>query len=102
MNHIKTTAIVAALALFLANCSTTSKFYTPAELNTSATVSLSDLNQGKELLLGKCGECHRTPAPRKHDAAGWTETLKAMQPKAKISDAETNLIFKYLTSEKNT
>lgn len=99
MNHIKTSAIVAALALFLANCSTTSKFYTPAEINTSASVSLAELNQGKELLMGKCGDCHRTPAPRKHDAAGWTETLKAMQPKAKISDAETNLIYKYLTSE---
>ncbi len=100
MNQIKITSIVLALTLFLANCSSTSRFYTPAEINTSATVSLADLNQGKALLMEKCGDCHRIPAPRKHDAAGWVETLKKMQVEAKISDEQRELIYKYLTSER--
>lgn len=49
--------------------------------------------------MEECGDCHRIPAPRKHDAAGWVETLKKMQVEAKISDEQRELIYKYLTSE---
>ncbi|MBP6516219.1 MAG: hypothetical protein KA242_04150 [Chitinophagales bacterium] len=90
-----------ALVLFLAQCSTTSKFYTPSDVNVSSTATLDELNQGRALLMEKCGQCHGIPAPRKHDAEGWKPTMASMQVKAQISDAQRELIYKYLTSEKN-
>jgi len=90
-----------ALVFFLAQCSTTSKFYTPSDVNVSSKATLEELNQGRALLMEKCGQCHGVPAPRKHDAEGWKPTMASMQVKAQISDAQRELIYKYLTSEKN-
>ncbi len=98
MKKIIVSALSLSMLLLLSQCSP--KFYEPSAANVSASASLEDLNKGKALLLDKCGSCHGPPSPKKHDSAGWNSTLDKMQPKAKISDAERALIFKYLNSEK--
>lgn len=98
MKKITTTVLGVSFILLLSQCAP--KFYTPSEANATATATLEELNKGKTLLMDKCGSCHATPSPRKHDSNGWVTTLDRMQPQAKISDNEKALIFKYLTSDK--
>jgi cytochrome c5 len=98
MKKITTSLLGLSFILILSQCAP--KLYTPSETNVSASANLEELNKGKTLLMEKCGDCHATPSPRKHDSNGWVTTLDRMQPQAKISDNEKALIFKYLTSDK--
>ena len=88
------------MIVFLTQCTTTSKISEPTADNIRAGYSLDEVLKGKQLFTAKCEQCHRLYSPSKHDDNGWTATLNRMQPKAKISDDEKSLIFKYLTSAK--
>lgn len=71
--------------------------YTPTE--SSATISVADLKQGRELYVNNCASCHQLYAPSKFTEKEWEANLNRMQPKAKITDAEKQLIYQYITSE---
>ncbi len=76
------------------------KLYIPSAKNASSDYPLADLEKGYSLYNSNCGSCHKLHLPQKHDESGWKETVKRMQPKAKISDADAELIFKYLIAYK--
>lgn len=106
MNIKKKNLFVLPLLIFLlSECASTSRFYTPGEVNVSAKATLTELNQGRAYLIDKCSQCHRAPAPKKRTAEEWVLTLDKMQNLAlvkniTITNEEKDLIYKYLTSEK--
>ena len=63
-----------------------------------------DSSQQKQLLEGRkyyikhCGGCHNLHLPQEYKAEQWNKILFKMQPRAKISDQEKDLILKYLAS----
>ena len=82
--------------LFLVLLACSSQLYIPAE--SSATVSFVDLKKGRELYVNNCASCHQLYTPNKFSEKEWTENLNEMQPKAKITDEEKQLIYQYITN----
>lgn len=56
-----------------------------------------ELAQGKLLYDSKCAKCHDLPNPSKYSKEKWQPIMLRMQKAAKISDAERDLVYNYVT-----
>ena len=63
-----------------------------------AHVELADLQQGRSLLVSKCGGCHRTPLPADHRVEAWPEKIDDMSARAKLDVTQRHLIEEYLVT----
>lgn len=70
---------------------------TAEELNSSKILTQNQM-EGKTLFEANCAKCHKLYEPATYSAEKWSSILKWMQPKAKISDAEREQIYDYVTS----
>jgi hypothetical protein len=61
-------------------------------------VELVELQQGRQLLVGKCTNCHRAPMPSQHTAAEWPGKLDEMAARANLEGSQQKLIEKYLVT----
>jgi cytochrome c5 len=61
-----------------------------------ANVELAALQEGRTLLLRKCGSCHRAPLPREHAAAEWPGKLDEMAARSSLDTAQRRAIEQYL------
>ena len=61
-------------------------------------IELAELQQGRSLLVTKCGNCHRTPMPSEHAAAEWPEKLDEMSSRANLDATQRHLIEQYLVT----
>lgn len=80
--------------LFLISCS--SELYQPKQ--GTDKVSLEDLKQGRVTYVKECASCHQLFLPNKFNNKEWETNLNNMQERAKITDAEKQLIYQYLVS----
>ena len=92
----------AALALcvsgMLAACGASSPpSVSPLDAN-RANVQLADLQNGRSLLLRKCGGCHRVPLPTEHSPHDWPAKLGEMSARAHVDDQQRHLIEAYLVT----
>lgn len=71
--------------------------YIPSENQVTSSVSIKDLLDGRALYISKCGNCHSLIVPEKHTAKDWNIWVNKMEPKAKITPREKELILVYLT-----
>lgn len=58
--------------------------------------TLSELQRGRELYLGRCSACHQPIAPASYAAAEWPEHVGEMKARARLSPEEEQLIVLYL------
>ena len=64
-----------------------------------ANVDLAELQQGRTLLVQKCGSsCHQTPMPGSHTALDWPKKLDEMSARAGLNGMQRALIEKYLVT----
>ena len=64
-----------------------------------AHADLAALEQGRELLVKKCGgSCHRAPLPSAHTAAEWPHKLDEMAGRAGLEPGQRALIEQYLVT----
>ena len=64
-----------------------------------AHVELAELQQGRTLLVQKCGNsCHVTPMPAQHTAAEWPAKLNEMADRSHLQPMQRALIEKYLVT----
>ncbi len=64
-----------------------------------AHVELAELQQGRSLLVQKCGNsCHTTPLPSQHTQLEWPHKLDEMSQRAGLDHAQRHLIEKYLVT----
>jgi hypothetical protein len=64
-----------------------------------AHVELADLQQGRALLVQKCGNaCHVAPMPSLHAPADWPHALDEMSDRAHLQPMQRALIEKYLVT----
>jgi hypothetical protein len=61
-----------------------------------ANIALADLQQGRTLLLGKCGGCHVAPLPTARKINQWPAELDDMGGRAKLDSTQRQLIEQYL------
>lgn len=83
-----------ASILLLFSCS--SQLYVPIEA--TSTVSLEDLKTGREIYVKKCSSCHQLHLPNQYTEKAWKANLTEMQDRAKITDAEKQLIYQYIVN----
>jgi hypothetical protein len=87
------TKITAVIIFSCLVFSCTRTLYMPASMDPAIQQQLMD---GRDLYVVHCSSCHNLHLPKEYDSAGWARQLNEMQVKAKISDAEKQLILKYL------
>jgi hypothetical protein len=64
-----------------------------------AHVELAELQQGRTLLVQKCGNsCHVTPMPSSHPAFEWPKKLDEMAARSHLQPMQRALIEKYLVT----
>jgi hypothetical protein len=61
-----------------------------------ANVNLAELEQGRTLLIQRCGKCHQPPMPKEFPAALWPEKVGDMAERAKIDAVQRGSIEQYL------
>ena len=61
-----------------------------------SSVALAELQQGRKLLVRKCGSCHQTPLPKAHTAAEWPSKLDEMSARASLDAYQRHMIEQYL------
>jgi hypothetical protein len=60
-------------------------------------VALAELQQGRQLLVSKCGaSCHAAPLPSAHTALEWPAKLDEMAGRANLELGQRRLIEEYL------
>lgn len=90
-------AVVIAL-VFASACARTSPPMVTANDAERGNVEVAELQQGRQLLIGKCTNCHRVPMPGEHTAAEWPKMLDEMAARANIDRTQQKLIEKYLVT----
>ncbi|MDQ6609355.1 MAG: hypothetical protein M3Y85_06005 [Bacteroidota bacterium] len=93
MKKTITITIIFACCIIL-SCS--QQLYVP---NSTDATQQQQLLSGRKLYVAHCGSCHNLHLPKEFDTNGWKKQLNEMQVKAKITDEEKGLIYKYLISQ---
>lgn len=64
------------------------------------TITADNLAQGKVIFDNSCGKCHDLPSPTDHNAQDWVGIMNSMAPKAKLNDAQHEMVYNYIVSTK--
>jgi cytochrome c5 len=64
---------------------------------TSEKTAQAILDEGKTIYANSCTKCHELPETSKYTAEKWTEIMKWMAPKAKLTDEQSKLVYNYVT-----
>jgi cbb3-type cytochrome oxidase cytochrome c subunit len=62
--------------------------------------TLPAVNKGRQLYIDKCAGCHSLHSPYKLTDDEWKKAINEMGLKANLTDAEKELILKYLLTAK--
>lgn len=95
--------VITAGVFILYGCA--SKLYVPGEANVqkaqsvSPGITLGQMTAARKLYAAKCSSCHNLHLPKELSALQWQKNLDKMQVRAKITDAQKQLLFTYLTAE---
>ena len=74
-------------------CSET--LYVPASPNSDEQAKLIS---GRNLYIDKCSNCHNLYLPERLSDENWNKKMDTMQVRAKINNAERDLIYHYIIS----
>lgn len=64
----------------------------------SVDVTAATLKEGYDIYVGACTNCHGKKNMHKQTEAEWQEDINRMAPKAKITDAQKDALWKYVLS----
>jgi cytochrome c5 len=86
--------LLLGLIVLVVSCKTQST----STVQNKEVVLSETLGKGRDLYANSCSNCHELFLPKKYTASEWNKNLNWMQERAKISDAEKQLIYDYLVS----
>ena len=96
--------LAASIATIIMACATTMKPITEASFKKIPhrwnNYTFADFSRGRDLYLTNCGGCHQLHLPAEFTEEQWSTILSTMIERAKLGDAEQELIFRYLLTEK--
>ena len=87
----------ALFAMLLTACMAAPPPVTAADAE-RAHVELATLQEGRSLVLHKCGGCHKTPMPTDHLATEWPLKIDEMADRAHLDADERRMISAYLVA----
>ena len=90
-------ALALCVSSMLAGCGTSPPPVSPLDAS-RANLQLADLQNGRSLLLRKCGGCHRVPLPAEHSPHDWPAKLSEMSARAHVDESQRQLIEAYLVT----
>lgn len=100
MDHKLLTA-ASAFTLLLTACAP--QLYQPSETqvqwlqtNRNATVTTTELEQGKTLYADNCQQCHELHLPERYTLAEWNSIFPNMAPKTSLDEAGKKKVLYYL------
>lgn len=95
---LKVLGTFAIIGLFFA-CSSSKKAMSEskAEAVVEAVELTPELAAGKTIFDNKCGRCHDLPVPNHYSKEKWVPIMNSMAKKAKISEADRDLVYNYVT-----
>lgn len=96
MSRVAVGSLVVALGI-LAGCGMSPPPATALDAS-RAHIELAELQQGRSLLVSKCGGCHRTPLPGEHRGDAWPVKLDDMSARAHLDVLQRHLIEEYLVT----
>lgn len=101
----KGTAILLILLVFIASAckkdsNSTNGLYTPTSADVTASATLAELQQGRELYINNCGACHNYYLPESYTPTQWKGFISTMGPRTNMSSSETLLVTKYVCKGK--
>ena len=85
------------ITLLLAGCGGTPPIATVADAQ-RAHLELAQLQEGRSLLLSKCGNCHRPPMPADEAVAAWPAKITEMSERAGLVGPQRQMIETYLVT----
>ncbi len=95
---------LAFISMLLYSCSTSKTTTKPVAeekpfvpVVAEAAVLTEDLQKGKTSYENNCARCHKLYDTKQFTAEEWTPIMLRMQKKARIDDAERDLIYAYVT-----
>ena len=80
------------LVLVLGSCTPPPPHATAADAE-RANVALAELEQGRTIVVGKCGGCHKPPLP----SDPWQHVMDDMAQRAKLDADQRHLAEQYLS-----
>lgn len=63
-----------------------------------ADATAQNLKEGYDIYTGPCTNCHGKKNMYKHTEEDWQKDINRMAPKAKITDAQKDALWKYVLS----
>ena len=87
--------VIAAVGVLIGGCATIIAVPTSLDSERSG-VPLETLVEGRQLFVGRCGSCHRTPDPGSLNADEWGKVLPEMMEDAKLSPPEAAQVLAFL------
>ena len=91
------------LAMIFGSCSKSSdsgNLYTPTSVDTTASATLSELQQGRTLYVNNCGTCHKLYSPDSYSSTQLKSIMNSMAPKTSMTNSQDTLVLKYVTRGK--
>lgn len=102
MKKFRWLSLVTFLSFFIVSCSKTdvvsnSDLYIPSSADVTATATLEELTQGRQLFIDNCNSCHQLYNPDSFGASDWRTILASMAPRTPMTSSEVQLVTKYVT-----
>lgn len=89
--------VLVSVTIVLCECG--SVLFTPAAEDAQRMgTSLNSLKEGRTLYVNNCGSCHALHLPEKYTASEWKDNVNYMRKRAKITDAQKETIYQYLSA----
>ncbi len=83
------------VGVVLAGCRVTPPHATPADAQ-RGNVELAQLEEGRGMMIRKCGNCHRLPLPTDQTVSEWPAQLDDMAVRANLDPKQRFVIQQYL------
>jgi hypothetical protein len=75
----------------------TASLYIPTSADITATATLTELQQGRDLYINNCGKCHGLYSPDTYSSTQWKSIMNSMAPKTGLTAAQALLVTKFVT-----
>jgi hypothetical protein len=97
----RTSIFIAVFVPLFVSCEST-RFAPPAVSSQMATarkgapVNLATLEEGRQLFVHRCIECHTLPVVARYDAVAWPWLINDMSARANLRPAEREALMAYI------
>lgn len=95
-------ALFLLLGLFIMSCASSVPEPTQQQVQWASDrwpgTAQKELSDGREMYIEKCSGCHSLKVPSKYTEEEWTPVFKKMSRKAKLTDAEYEKIWRYIST----